>query len=190
MVNKKEIICNSGGCQGADMMWETECKKYNIKTISYSFQGHIQLGENQIILTKNELNEGWNNIEIAEKTLHRNLNNLNSTYVRSLLARNWFQVENSETIFAVGMMESDRTVSGGTGWAVQMAIDNKMPVFLFEQNKNKWFLFDYYLYPYRFKEYGIIPKITTNFAGIGTRKINENGINAIRNILKLTFGEN
>ena len=102
------------------------------------------------------------------------------------MSRNWFQVKNAEAIFAVGrlVVNDFSKVEGGTGWAVQMAIDNnKDVVFLFEQNDRRWFKFN--KEEKRFKPFhpNSIPILTKHFAGIGTRQINESGIDAIKNIL-------
>ena len=166
--------CHSGGCPGADMFWERSAKIVGIKTIAYSFPKHAQEGEYPKILNSEELNEGWDNVVIASKSLNRNLKNI-TTYVRCLLSRNWFQVKNSDSIFAIGKFINEKTVDG-TGWAVQMSIDNKKPTFIFEQNKNHWYRFNYEID--KFEECDI-PALTLNFAGIGTREINDAGKKAI-----------
>jgi hypothetical protein len=177
-------ICHSGGCAGSDMEWETQAKQYGIKTISYSFPGHVQEGENQVILTPDQLNEGWKQVTAAEKGIKRSLYNIqNNPYVLNLLCRNWYQVRESEAIYAIGYFfkGSNKIVNGGTGWAIQMAINNKRPVYLFEQKLNQWFT---YYYPAdSFVEINAVPSLTQNFAGIGTREINESGKNAIKEIL-------
>jgi hypothetical protein len=66
-----------------------------------------------------------------------------------------------------------------------MAINNNKPVYLFEQNFGEWFMF---YYPQnKFTEISSIPTLTTNFAGIGTRKINEAGRKAIKEILEFNL---
>ena len=177
--------CHSGGCPGADMTWENEGLKYGIKTIAYSFYNHVQEGRNRKILSVEELNEGYDNVKIASKGLRRDADPP-YPYVRNLLCRNWFQVKNADTIFAIGMFIDHKRVSGGTGWAVQMAVDNKKPVFVFDQIDNKWTTFNYDTENFESIDY--IPTIPTNFAGVGTRKINSNGITAVQNILKHNFG--
>lgn len=177
-------ICHSGGCLGSDMEWENECLKYGIKTIAYSFYNHSQQGRNQKILTVDELNEGFENVKIASKGLKKSPN-ISYPYVRNLLCRNWYQVKNSDAIFAIGKFKDNKRVDGGTGWAVQMAIDNNKLVFVFDQNNNKWNKFCYDLTEFKIIDY--IPRLTENFAGIGTRDINENGKNAIKIILSSMF---
>lgn len=173
------MICHSGGCPGSDMFWEAVCKEVNIKTISYSFPGHTQYGEHPRILTPAELNEGWQHILKASKSIKRNADNMKSTYVRCLLCRNWFQVKNSDAIFAIGKINNNM-VDGGTGWAVQMAIDENKPVFVFEQNKNIWYSWNYNTNLFEICD---VPTLTENFAGIGTRELNKNGEDAIKNII-------
>lgn len=173
--------CFSGGASGSDMVWESESIKHNIKVVAYSFKDHNTKSSNTFILSPNHLKEGFKHIEIANKMLNRNIYNI-SSYVKNLISRDWFQVKSSEAIFAIGRLQTEKTVSGGTGYAVQLAIDNKKPIYLFEQNDNQWFYFDYE--SNRFEIYEEIPKLTEKFAGIGTREINDNGIKAIINLFE------
>lgn len=67
-----------------------------------------------------------------------------------------------------------------------MAIDNDKEVFVFEQELNEWFYWDYL--NKKFSLLSEIPKITTvDFAGIGSRSINEKGIKAIELLFRKTF---
>jgi hypothetical protein len=182
----KNIVCHSGGCPGADMTWETVGEAYGVKTISYSFEGHTQYGKNRKILTPDELVEGFEMVIRANATVKRYPQG-QPTYVKNLLARNWFQVKNSEAIFAIGKFDKTAQVAGGTGWAVQMAIDEKKPVFVFEQPNKTWFFFSYehnMFWPHQNS-----PKLTENFAGIGTREITDDGIQAVMDIFTLNFKE-
>lgn len=185
---ENNYVCHSGGCPGADLTWEQKAREYNIKTISYSFPGHVQFGKNPVVLTSEQLEEGWQQVLLCEKPIKRPLFRIkNNPYVKHLLCRNWFQVKNSDAIYAVGSLTNgnNKIVDGGTGWAVQMAINNDKNVFLFEQNLNQWFMYSYLAN--KFMEIYNIPPLTDNFAGIGTRAINENGEKAIQEIFKFNF---
>jgi len=176
-------ICHSGGCPGADMEWERQGEAYGVKTIAYSFHNHVQEGKNPKILTVDELAEGWFHVKLADKNLQKNVESLDSPYMRNLLCRNWFQVKNADAVFAIsnGFLTKD-TVKGGTGWAVQMAVDSDKPVFVFYQDAmgGGWFR---YMPIVGFESCrGDIPVLTENFAGIGTREINLYGIDAIRKV--------
>ncbi len=174
-------ICFSGGAIGADSIFSQESIKKGFNVIDYSFDGHNTNSKNRVILNNKQLKDGFEKIKITNKRLNRNINNL-SSYVKNLLARDWYQVKNSDTIFAIGLMNSENTVAGGTGYAVSMAVDEKKPIFLFEQNHNQWYYYDYQ--SNRFEIYEEIPKLTKKFTGIGTRKINNNGICAIITLFK------
>jgi hypothetical protein len=179
-------ICHSGGCPGADMEWENQGLQYGIKTIAYSFYNHFQEGKNQKILTVDELKEGWENVLIANETLKRYPQG-QSQYVKNLLSRNWFQVKNSDAIFAIAKSVKGTVVEGGTGWAVQMAIDCDKPVFVFLQGSigGSWFR---YMPIVGFEcLWGEIPKLPQNFAGIGTRELQDSGKEAIKRILEFNF---
>jgi hypothetical protein len=163
------------------MTWENEGLKYGVHTIAYSFWNHKQEGRNQKILSGDELAEGFDAVMRANRTLKRNPEG-QPKYIQNLLSRNWFQVKNAEAVFAIGKLRDRHTVDGGTGWAVQMAVDCDKPVFLFLQDRmgGGWFR---YMPVVGFEwNRGEIPKLTENFAGIGTRKIEASGIEAIRKI--------
>ena len=185
-MKENSYICHSGGCPGADIFWEDEGNKYGVTTVAYSFYGHTQKGKNRKILERPELDEGFEHVKIASKGIGRNPNP-NWPYVKNLICRNWFQVKNAEAIFAIGKFINKKIVSGGTGWAVQMGVDNKKPVFFFDQPINTWNKFNYENGEFEVIDY--IPKLTENFAGIGTREITDVGMNAIRQIYKENFGK-
>ena len=172
-------ICMSGGAEGSDTIFELESIKNDIKVISYSFNGHNTRSRNRYILTDNELNEGFEKILESNKILNKNLSNI-SKYVKNLLSRNWFQVKNSDTIFAIGTLKNDIIVNGGTGYAVAMAMIEKKPIYVFEQNRNVWFYFNYN--SNKFEVFNGTPILTEKFAGIGTRNINNYGIEAIKSL--------
>jgi len=173
--------CYSGGASGSDSIFALESLKHNFKVVDYSFDGHNTKSSNRFILSSNQLKDGLEQIKIANKILNRNITNI-SLYVKNLISRDWYQVKNSDAIFAIGRLQTEKIVLGGTGWAIQLAVDNKKPIYLFEQNDNQWYYYDYE--SDRFEIYEEIPKLTEKFAGIGTREINNNGIQAIKNLFK------
>jgi hypothetical protein len=83
------------------------------------------------------------------------------------------------------MLKSDHEVLGGTGWACQENIDNNKPIYVFDQNENSWYEYSYD--DSKFIKIRYIPNLTQNFAGIGTRELNENGKKAIIELYKANF---
>jgi hypothetical protein len=74
-------------------------------------------------------------------------------------------------------------VDGGTGYAVEMSLQYNKPVYVFNQKDNKWYKWKLN----QFREIDYIPKLTENFAGIGTRELTLEGISAIDNLYFSNF---
>ena len=89
-------------------------------------------------------------------------------------------------VFAVGKFINRKIVSGGTGWVVQMGVDNKKPVFFFDQEGNVWNTYNYEKEIFEIIDY--VPKLTQNFAGIGTRELQDNGKEAIKKVYETNIG--
>ena len=162
------------------MAWENIGHKYGVKTMAYSFAGHMSDTKNPVILGHDELIKANVALFIANKRMRRSVPPIDN-FIGKLLRRNWFQVINSEAIFAIGEFSHRYVVCGGTGWAVQMAIDSRKPVHLFELRDKRWYTF----YNGRWDKEEI-PILTKDFAGIGTRKINKYGLNAIKEVYQMT----
>lgn len=179
------MICYSGGALGADTIFEQECINKGITVVALSFQGHKTASQNQYILSQERLDEGFENVKIANKTLKRNIYKI-SPYVRNLLSRNWYQVIASDAIFAVANLNDNYTiVLGGTGWCAMMAIDNNKPVYLFDQNTELWYEYDYIIGCFKPMDIGDIPKLTEKFTGVGSRELTEAGVLAIKKLFEM-----
>lgn len=191
------ITCHSGGATGADFFFfETIGSNYGVKTRAYSYKTKYHTTENKVEISDEDYEEGVIEITKANKILKR----FGIHRFMNLLARNWAQVKYSEEVFAIGTIvepgkkgskgfynKSDfQVVDGGTGYACMCAVNNSRPLYVFDQDKDKWFRWSYTAL--KFIELKGTPVITTeNFAGIGTREIKPNGILAIEEVYKLTF---
>ena len=158
---------HSGGAEGADTLWDEMAKKYGIKSdnINHYYHGKKPNALANRPLTNAEFEEGKQMVMRANQTLHRR-----PEKYMDLLARNWMQVKNSDAMFAIGTLEGN-IVSGGTGWAVQMAIDSGKPVYVLD------LLGTFMQWDYDKKAFvpmSEAPVLTKNFAGIGTREISTN----------------
>jgi hypothetical protein len=183
---------HSGGAIGSDTAWDSIGKKYGMTSNKhYYFEGNKTPNGNTSIPI-NLVKEADNKLKSVNKVLGRKFPT-SKEYVNNLLRRNWWQVKNSDAVFAISSI-TDNKVNGGTGWAVHMAINEGKPVYVFDQNKNKWFTWGNTTEKEGlFSKKGFIetntPILTKNFAGIGTREINDNGRKAIENVYKKTSGE-
>ena len=189
------ITCHSGGAVGSDSEWENIGKEFGVLTNAYSYKTSYHVSENKVEISESDYKEGVEEVNKANKWLNR----YGIHKYMNLLARNWAQVKYSEQVIAIGIIvkKGDKNpkgyynkgkfdmVDGGTGYAVQMAINNQKEVYVFDQIRDKWFRWSYSSLSYVECQ---CPKITyQDFAGIGTREIKPNGIQAIRDVYNKTF---
>jgi hypothetical protein len=195
-IDLTKITCHSGGAEGSDTVWENKGTIYGVKTKAYSYKTKYHTTENKVEISDTDYEEGVIEITKANKVLkrygiHRFMN---------LLARNWAQVKYSDEVFAIGTIVEPgkkgskgfynksefQVVDGGTGYACMCAVNNSRPLYVFDQDKDKWFRWSYT--SLKFIEVKETIKINfENFAGIGTREIKPNGIKAIEDLYKSTF---
>jgi len=190
-IDLANIICHSGGAEGSDTAWEKIGEKFGVKTKAYSYKTKVHTSPNKVEISDEDYKEGISEVNKANKFLNR----YGIHKYMNLLARNWAQVKYSKQIFAIGTIikpgEKNSKgyynkgkydiIDGGTGYAVQMGINNEREVFVFDQVRDKWFRWSYSTL--KFVEIKDIPTITNNdFAGIGTRELEPNGLKAIRDV--------
>lgn len=190
-IDMANIVCHSGGAEGSDTAWEKIGEKFGVKTKAYSYKTKVHTSPNKVEISDEDYKEGISEVNKANKFLNR----YGIHKYMNLLARNWAQVKYSKQVFAIGYIikpgEKNSKgyynkgkydiVDGGTGYAVQMGINNEREVFVFDQVRDKWFRWSYSTL--QFVEIKDTPVITNNdFAGIGTRELEPNGLKAIRDI--------
>lgn len=197
-IDLTNIVCHSGGAEGSDTAWERIGEKFGVRTRAYSYKTKSHKSPNKIEISEDDYKEGIVEVNKANKFLNR----YGIQKYMNLLARNWAQVKYSDQIFAIGTIikSGDKNskgyynrgeydvVDGGTGYAVMMGINNRREVFVFDQSKDKWFRWSHLTMS--FVEMIDTPYITSqNFAGIGTRELQPNGLKAIRYVYEKTFNK-
>ena len=66
-------------------------------------------------------------------------------YTLQLLQRNYQIAKEAHTIYAFGILEQDKQhVKGGTGWTVQLALDQGKQVYLFDIPMQTWYRSEHY----------------------------------------------
>ena len=185
----------SGAATGGDTVWAEVGKEYGLgKQVDYTVNTYDKLTPEQ----KNEVEAAYVK---AAQDLGRPIFNLNDSdskrvYSGKLVRRDYLQAKAADAVFAIGnivtpgsknkngytVKSKTDSVDGGTGYAVQMAINLGKPVYVFDQTYEKWFAWEDG--KFRISE---VPTLTTKFAGIGTREINEAGKQAIRDVYENTF---
>jgi hypothetical protein len=195
-IDLTKLTNHSGGAEGSDTYWEKIGEEFGVKTNAYSYKTKYHKSPNKVEISDEDYEDGVKEIKRANIILNR----YKIDKFMNLLARNWAQVKYSNQVFAIGQIVNPgqkgsrgyasrakhQSVDGGTGYAVQMSINNNKDVYVFDQVKEKWFRWS--ANSMTFIELKSCPKIAVqNFAGVGTRQINEAGIRAIREVYETTF---
>ncbi len=171
-------MLHSGGAKGADSQFEIIGREFGLIHFNhYWYQKKNPFSKIEDEISKEDYQEGVKMVYESNKILKRQ----NIDKYMHLLARNWSQCKYSDAIYAISTFKSNKEVNGGTGWCVQFGILTNKEVYVFDQEKEQW-----YYWNGKF-EVCVTPKLTENFAGIGTREINEAGKKAIRNVYEKTF---
>lgn len=175
----------SGGSRGAEAEFGACAERWGMAEVNFSFVGHRVLERQRgvVVLSENELNQGDFSLVYASKRLNRQLTDI--PLVRNVLKTIWHQITNATTVFAIGVIQDDGTVRGGTGWGVELARLWKKPLFVFDQERRSWFRWSG-----RAWEMTSPPVITTEtFAGVGTQSLTDDGRRAVAELFMRSFGE-
>lgn len=181
-------ICLSGGADGADLQWGMCAGMAGHIVYHFNFPKHRCKApkSEQVTLTEEQLLEADPALIRANQTLKRTFPS-SSHFVNSLLRRNYWQIRDTERVYAIAGIDPKGIVFGGTSWAVQMFIDRHdgkaCEVYVFDQALDRWFtwtgawtLMD-----------GDPPKPHGVWTGIGSAKsFQPNGKAAIRRLLDYT----
>lgn len=196
----KNFTLHSGGAKGADFIWGSIGARYGVEGKHYFDAADVESKKPPYAntpITNEDRTTGERKAYRAGRIMGRLKDNAKKVS-DPLLIRDWNQVKDADMVVAIaekfnmpGDKLSDnptddrtalqRQVSGGTGWAVQMAISEGKPVYVFNQADGKWYM--NFMGAWQYAE---APVLTENFAGIGTRKINDSGIAAIRDCYERT----
>ena len=105
---------------------------------------------------------------------------------RKILQSIWYQINNGQEIFVIGEILEDKTVKGGTGWGAEFSKICNKPLYVFDQKRNSWFIWNRLDWIECKK--GNEPVISQpHFTGTGTRFLEEGGKKAIKELFKRSF---
>lgn len=169
--NPKEYINHSGGAYGADTAWDLIGRQYGVSDNRHYRESNNpnvsntlkKAGVDPVILSKEQLEEARDRVE---KLLGKRYED---TIQGNLKVRNFYQVINSDGIFAIAKLNKDKTgVLGGTNTAIQLGKQLNKEIYVWDVDTEKWYSYD--TTSKIFVETDT-PILTKNFAGIGTRDI-------------------
>ena len=183
MANRSEVTLHSGGHKGAEAEFGKNAEKWGLEEVNYSFEGHgIERDRGVRVLTPEELKKGDISMEIVSKRMDRTYAKANK--IRKVIQSIFHMVNNGYQVFAVGWIQPDKTVKGGTGWGVELAKLFNRPVSVYDQDRKAWFTWKDHEWV---EDTPVIEGKT--FAGTGTRNLTEDGQTALRDLYTRSFGQ-
>src|ERR1044071_8016796 len=165
-------ILFSGGAPGAEAEFGRCAERHRVEEVNFTFDGHnIDRHRGVRVLNHEELLAGDVSLEYVSRLMRRRYTE--SPTLRRVLQTLWYQVNNGQEIYVVGVIQNDKTVRGGTRWGAEFAKLCNKPLFVFDQEKDGWFRWT----GSDWKAAGTTaPTIAhPHFTGTGTRQIQDNG---------------
>ena len=180
-VEAHECTLHSGGAHGAEAAFGEAAERWGVREVNYTFTGHVQARTRGAHpLTEQELAAGEVSLAYVSRRLRRTYGE--GSMIRRVLQSLWHQVGAAQVVYVVGAIQEDGTVTGGTGWSVELARMWNKRLWVFDQEKNGWFRWN--------GEDWVegTPVIDApNFCGTGTRYLSAVGRAAIDSLFERSF---
>ena len=182
MTEISQITLYSGGHKGTEAEFGKLAETWSMKEVNISFEGHNPERTRGIrVLEQEELQKGDVSMEIVSKRMKRTYSRTDK--IRKVIQSIFHMVNNGYHVIAVGWIQEDNTVKGGTGWGVELAKLFNRPLSVYDQEQKKWFSWE----ENRWVE--STPVITSDtFVGTGTRNLSDDGRQALHDLFNRSFG--
>lgn len=178
--NPQDYTMNSGGAYGGDTYWDVIGRQFGLTKIN-----HFRPADNQR-LSKTLRDRNVKPFSITHEQSNYAREQIKQLTGRDLpydiggelLARDFYQVDKSDGVFAIAnITSSQKAVEGGTNMAVQVGIKQGKPVHVYDLNTESWYQYNQSTGKFEIED---TPVLTKSFAGVGTRniqnyKVNKNG---------------
>ena len=179
----KAFTLISGSAKGVEKAFGEAAERHRVGEINFTFAGREPKRSRGLeILSEEALDRGSVSEAYIKAQLHRSFPKT-ETFQR-ILKMIWHQVATAGEVFAVGYLQEDGTVRGGTGWGVELARHFHKRVYVFDQAQERWFEWrDEVWQPV---DAPVIRR--THFAGTGTRFPTDVALKAIEELFDRSFG--
>jgi len=186
----EEFVNHSGGAYGGDTLWDIIGRRFGVVEHRHYREASNRnlskklrdFGVSATVLTKEQMDTARQEIkDLINKDYP-------DTVEGNLQVRNYYQVANADSVFAVApilrvhkdtrgtVVKKIKAVTGGTNTAVQLAIALNKPVYIWDagsksyEGTGRWYTYDYSVEQFVPTD---TPTLTKNFAGVGTRDVED-----------------
>ncbi|MDX9786613.1 MAG: hypothetical protein RBT11_07545 [Desulfobacterales bacterium] len=182
MTEVSKITLYSGGHKGAEAEFGKLAEAWHMNEVNISFEGHSPERTRGIrVLSREELQKGDVSMEIVSTRMKRTYSQTDK--IRKVIQSIFHMVNSGYHVLAVGWIQADNTVKGGTGWGVELAKLFNRPLNVYDQERKGWFSWE----GSRWIESE--PVITSDtFVGTGTRNLTDDGRQALYDLFTRSFG--
>ena len=182
MTDISRVTLYSGGHKGTEAEFGKLAEAWNMKEVNISFEGHnAERTRGVRVLNAEELQKGDVSMEIVSKSMNRTYSRTNK--IRKVIQSIFHMVNSGYHVIAVGWIQADNTVKGGTGWGVELAKLFNRPLSVYDQDRKKWFSWEDNQWVEN------TPVIASDtFSGTGTRFLSEDGQKALHDLFVRSFG--
>lgn len=169
--NPQDYTMNSGGAYGGDTYWDVIGRQFGLTKIN-----HFRPADNQR-LSKTLRDRNVKPFSITHEQSNYAREQIKQLTGRDipydfggeLLARDFYQVDKSDGVFAISnITSSQKDVQGGTNMAVQVGIKQGKPVHVYDLNTESWYQYNQSTGKFEVED---TPVLTKSFSGVGTRNI-------------------
>jgi len=172
----------SGGHKGTEAEFGRNAERWGIREKTLSYEGHsLEHSGDVEVLSDADLARGDVSMEIVFQRLGRSF--ARGKGIRRVIQSMFHVITRGDHLFAVGWIQDDGTVKGGTGWGVELAKFFNREISVFDQEKEGWFKWSEGTWE---KEEPTIPN--RPFSATGTRNLSNPGRAAIRQLFERSFG--
>ena len=178
----EDCVLFSGAANGAEAAFGEAAERCGIDEVNFTFDGHNDARKRGIrVLTHEELRHGDVSLAYVSRLMKRQYQD--TPIFRKVLQSIWHQVNSGQEIYVIGKLLDDGTVKGGTGWGAEFAKLCNKPLFVFDQELNRWHRWTGDSWDIQKQ-----PTIThPHFTGTGTRFLADNGRQAINELFDRSF---
>ena len=182
MADGSKFTLYSGAHRGAESEFGRQAERWGIQEVNFSFEGHApERARGLRVLAPAELDKGDVSMEIVSTRMGRSYSKADK--IRKVIQSIFHMVNNGYQVFAVGWIQPDGTVKGGTGWGVELAKLFNRPTSVYDQDRRGWFSWK------NGQWVAETPVIShTTFVGTGTRNLTDEGRSAIVALYEKSFG--
>lgn len=180
-MNAKNCTLYSGGHKGAEAEFGTQAEHWGVGEVNFTYEGREPVrSRGLVMLSPEEMMRGDISMEIVCMHMGRSYSSVET--IRKVMQLLFHLVNKGFQVFAIGWIQPNDTVKGGTGWAVELAKLFNRPLSVFDLERGAWFTWQDRSWV---ESQPVIEHPT--FVGTGTRDLPESGRKAIEELFRRSF---